>query len=191
MNIDAALLVQALDALGQLLASRGHHYEVVAIGGGSLLLLGQIGRMTKDLDLVALVASGEFISAKPLPPDLVQAISDVGVAMDLGKEWLNAGPASLLEAGLPEGFKNRMKVRHYGGLTVHLAGRFDQICFKLYASVDQGPHSKHFIDLKHLRPSADELQTAKLWCLTQDVSEGFAATLNEALISMGVENGSP
>ena len=36
--------------LGELLADRGHAVELVAIGGGSLLLLGLIERPTKDLD---------------------------------------------------------------------------------------------------------------------------------------------
>lgn len=184
MNFDAVILEQALDALGQLLEDRRSHYEVIAIGGGSLLLLGQIMRTTKDLDLVALVVSNQFVSANPLPPDFVKAIIEVGIALELGKEWLNAGPAALLELGLPQGFKTRMQTRHYGGLTLHLAGRFDQICFKLYASVDQGPHSKHFADLKLLQPTEAELQKAKRWCVTHDVSEEFAATLNDALSSM-------
>lgn len=132
MNIDAATLENALDILGQRLADQDRHYEVVAIGGGGLLLIGQIIRMTKDLDLVALIESDEFISANPLPKNLLEAINEVGLALDLGKEWINPGPSSLLAMGLPEGFKARMQTRYYGGLTVHLAGRFDQICFKLY-----------------------------------------------------------
>lgn len=55
MEIDSTSLEEALKALGELLRDRGHYYEVVAIGGGSLLLLGQIERTTKDLDLVALI----------------------------------------------------------------------------------------------------------------------------------------
>jgi len=188
MNIDATTLEEALEALGQILADRGHHYEVVAIGGGGLLLLGHIIRMTKDLDLVALVESDQFISAKPLPVDLALAISEVGMQLQLGKEWVNAGPSGLFDAGLPEGFKSRMKTLHYGGLTLHLAGRFDQICFKLYASVDQGPHSKHFADLKLLEPTEAELAQAARWCITHDVSEDFAAMLNQALIAIGGQN---
>ncbi len=44
MEIDSASLEGALEVLGQLLEDRGLHYEVVAIGGGSLLLLGLIQR---------------------------------------------------------------------------------------------------------------------------------------------------
>ena len=75
----------------------------------------------------------------------------------------------------------RVHTHHYKGLTVHLADRFDQICFKLYASVDQGPQSKHFTDLVTLKPSSEELEQAKNWCISHDVSEAFAIELNKAL----------
>jgi len=48
-ELDFNLLEQALDMLGQLLEDRKQHCEVVAIGGGSLLLLGQTARPTRDL----------------------------------------------------------------------------------------------------------------------------------------------
>lgn len=165
MELNSTTLEDALKILGQLILERGHYYEVVAIGGAGLLLLGQITRTTKDLDLVALVNEGEFISANPLPIPLFQAIGEVGIALNLGKDWVNTGPSDLFKMGLPEGFKTRMDTRRYGGLTIYLAGRFDQICFKLYAAVDQGPNSKHFADLKSLKPTKTELGEAKCWCL--------------------------
>ncbi len=143
--------------LGQLLSDRGFYYEVVAVGGGGLLLLGLIDRTTKDLDVVALVQGRELFSADPLPAALIRAAEEVGSALELGENWLNTGPASLLKMGLPQGFIERLHVRKYKGLTVYLADRFDQICLKLYASVDQGPESKHFADLLALTPTAEEL----------------------------------
>ena len=182
--MEITTLERALEVLGQLSKDRGCHYEIVAIGGGSLLLLGQLARPTKDLDLVALIDDQEFISANPLPIKLIQAAEEVGKALELGKDWLNAEPSSLLEMGLPHAFKTRMHTRHYKGLTLHLAGRFDQICFKLYAAVDQGPHSKHFADLKSLVPTHEELLIAKQWCITHDVSEAFASDLDATIIAL-------
>jgi len=181
MKIDLTKLEGALEILGQLLADRGLHYEVVAIGGGSLLLLGLIDRTTKDLDIVALIKDRELFTANPLPPQLIQAVNDVGQALNLGKEWLNIGPSSLLKAGLPKGFVDRLHCRRYRGLTVYLADRFDQICFKLYASVDQGPQSKHFLDLRALVPTLEELQQAKAWCITHDVSPDFENEIKQAI----------
>lgn len=172
-EFSAANLETALTTLGKLIQDKGLYYEIVAIGGGGLLLLGLMIRTTKDLDLVALIDKGEFVSAKPLPTPLVQAIEAVAVAFNMSKDWINIGPSDLLTLGLPDGFKSRMSTIRYGGLTIHLAGRFDQICFKLYAAVDQGPTSKHYADLKHLKPNKIELAEAKQWCITHDTSDGF------------------
>src|SRR5688572_19445921 len=132
MSFSAVTLEEALVTLGELLADRGESAELVAIGGGSLLLLKLIDRPTKDLDLVAVVREGRLIRAEPLPAFLVLAIRDVAAATGLADNWLNAGPASLLDFGLPNGFETRLETRQFGSLTLHLAGRFDQICFKLY-----------------------------------------------------------
>jgi hypothetical protein len=84
-------------------------------------------------------------------------------------DWLNAGPASLLDLGLPEGFLQRAQRRSYGeALTVLFASRTDQIHFKLYAAVDQGA-GWHFADLQALEPTEPELQAAR-WSRTHDPS---------------------
>jgi hypothetical protein len=136
------------------------------------------------MDVVALVDDGCFVSAKYLPTRLLEAITEVGSVLRLGKNWINSGPADLFLMGLPEGFSSRMNTHHYGGLTLHLAGRFDQICFKLYATVDQGPYSKHFADLQSLKPNRAELEIAANWCKTHDVSEEFAVNLSKALAAL-------
>lgn len=189
MELDFTTLENALVMLGQRLSRSKLHYEVVAIGGASLVLLGYIDRTTKDLDLVALMEAGRLVSAKPLPQDLLKEIKAVGSALELGEYWVNGGPTSLLEAGLPDGFNERLVIRSYDSLKVYFAGRLDQICFKLYAAVDQGPASKHFSDLKRLEPTHNELLTAKKWCLTQDVSPEFSLMLTQAFNALGVEHG--
>lgn len=186
--MNSANLEEALMVLGQLLEDRDQYHEVVAIGGGSLLLLRQLERTTKDLDLVALMKEGKLVSADPLPQSLLKAVEEVGKALDLGKDWINIGPASLLKMGLPPGFMSRIHKRRYKGLTIYLADRFDQICFKLYASVDQGPKSKHFADLIILKPTARELEKAKSWCMSHDVSEAFEIEINKAVESINASS---
>lgn len=187
MTLEQATIEEALKTLGSLLESRGHRYELVAVGGGSLMLLGLLARPTRDIDVVALVEEDHYVPARPLPAPLVDAVKAVGLAMGLDENWLNAGPADLLTHGLPEGFENRTQVRDYQGLVLHLAGRFDQICFKLYASVDRGPDSKHFADLQKLQPNEQELITAARWARSHDVSEPFHQVMLEALAALGVD----
>jgi len=163
-------LEDLLVALGDVLRARGHAYTLVAVGGGSLLLLKLGIRPTRDLDVIAIVDGSEYRKADPLPAPLVEAARDVGVAAGAGENWLNAGPASLMDFGLPPGFAGRAEVRRYGSLTLHVASRFDQICFKLYAAVDQGPASKHLDDLRLLEPTVAELIDSARWSTTHDVN---------------------
>jgi len=179
------LLEEALLTLGTVLHQRGVSFEAVAIGGSSLMLLGLIDRPTRDLDLAALVSHGAYVKADPLPPQLVEAAADVGNALGLSADWLNPGPTSIVDTGFPEGFASRVEVRHYGGLTLHIASRYDQIFLKLYAAADQSPGSKHADDLRRLQPSRDELAAAARWTMSQDPSEGFRHLLRNALLEVG------
>ena len=51
MDFNRLRLERALETLGAVLEQRGLRFELVAIGGSSLLLLGLISRPTGDLDL--------------------------------------------------------------------------------------------------------------------------------------------
>ena len=154
-------LEAALAALGELLASRGLHYEVVVIGGGNLILRGLIARpTTKDVDILGKWTTEGIEPMRPMPEPLRLAVANVARAYGLASDWLNLGPAELLDFGLPEGFIARLERQEYGGLVTWLAGRFDMVCFKLYAAVDQGTRSRHFQDLGDLHPEKDELISA-------------------------------
>jgi len=187
MNTGSIPFEEALTALGSVLEARDQNLEIVAVGGGALSLLGYIARPTKDLDVVAIVHDGEYMSADPLPPEVARACGEVAATFGLPSDWLNPGPTSLLDLGLPEGFEARLVTRRFSGLTLHLAGRFDQICFKLYAAVDRGPRSKHVDDLRRLKPSSDELLKAVGWARGHDPSPEFEDMSRQALAFLGVE----
>src|SRR5574337_726201 len=170
-SIGRVQLETALQALGELLAARGLRYEVVLIGGGNLILRGLVSRpTTKDLDLLGRWTPGGVEPMRPMPEPLRRAVLDVGRAYNLAKNWVNLGPESLLDLGLPAGFDGRLERRDYDGLVAWLASRFDMICFKLYAAVDQGARSRHLQDLRDLGPERDELLSAARWSVTHDPS---------------------
>jgi len=182
-------LLHALQALGGLLEHRGERFEVMVSGGAGLLLLGVLDRPTQDVDLLALLEEGEVVSAAPLPIALASCAEEIALDRGLPKGWLNPGPTSLLDLGLPEGIFHRCQRWDYGGLVVHAVGRLEQIHFKLYAAVDQGPESKHASDLKLLNPSVEELRLAATWCRLQDASDTFAKHLNQAVTWFTQEQG--
>ena len=159
------------------------------VGGGNLILRGLITRpTTKDLDILGERAFDTIRPLRPMPDPLRDAVTDVGRAFGLANDWLNVGPDSLLDFGLPDGFMQRLERRDFGGLVVWLAGRYDMVCFKLYAAVDHGPRSRHFQDLVELRPNGDDLLEAARWASTHDPSPGFRSLLVETLGSLGVED---
>lgn len=171
----------------QMILSESPHTELIVCGGSALLAMHLVNRTTQDVDIVALMDSGEMITAEPLPQHLVRAAERVSEIMFLPKDWLNNGPASQFTMGLPPGFAARLQCEAVGEkLTIHYISRVDQIYFKTFASADRGGY--HITDLKALQPSDAELLRAALWCMEQDVSEGFRFVLKEMLKQSGWED---
>ena len=188
-SIGRTQLETALRALGELLEARGLHYEVVLIGGGNLILRGLVTRpTTKDLDLLGEWTADGVKPMRPMPEPLRVAIVDVGRTYGLASDWVNLGPESLLDLGLPDGFLGRLVRQDYGGLVTWLTDRVDMVCFKLYAAVDLGPRSRHLQDLRELRPDREELLTAARWTVTHDASPGYRSLLVGTLRQLGVED---
>ncbi|HVD02100.1 MAG TPA: hypothetical protein VNG93_13285 [Candidatus Dormibacteraeota bacterium] len=186
--LDASRLEVALSTLGRLLSERGLCYELVAVGGSGLLMLGLTVRPTRDLDIVALVEKGQYVKLRNLPGPLLAAVREVAQIEGLAPNWINPGPADLLDFGLPEGFAERTETKRYGPLVFHVASRIDQVALKVYAAADAGPRSKHFQDLANLSPSHSELIKAGRWAVTHDTSDAFRAQLVGCLVALGVED---
>ena len=182
-----------LSALGEQLESVAKKpLEILVCGVSALNVSGMVQRATKDVDILAYVKRGKagevsFINADPLSKELITASMKVARDFNLPENWLNSGPTSVTDFGLPDGIMERVTTRAYGPkLTIHFMGRYDQIHFKLYAAVDQGA-GKHFDDLLALNPTEDELKQAARWSMTHDVSEGYRQVLKGLLNHMGFE----
>ena len=180
-----------LGALGEQLESlTDESVELLVCGGSALVAAGLVERTTKDVDILARVKrakTGEisFIKAKPLNTEFITAAKKVARDFNLPESWINTGPTSAVDLGLPHGIMERVKTREFGRrLTVHFMGRYDQIHFKLYASADQGA-GRHFDDLLALSPTEEELEQAARWSMTHDVSEEYRQVLKDLLNHMG------
>jgi Nucleotidyltransferase of unknown function (DUF6036) len=179
-------LAAVLNALGATLAERGLTYEVLVVGGSGLLLLGYITRTTRDVDVVAFRQDGEFREASSLPGPLRDAAAATARAFGLSDDWLNTGPANLMFFGLPEGYQDRLQVSTYGGLTIHAAGRADQIALKLYAATD-ATRLRDLDDLRAINPSEAELVEAARWVMAHRLRR-FRYDVAYLLRGLGVED---
>ncbi len=188
-NLDAQALELALQSLAiRLKENDSGPFEIVICGGSALILSGLISRTTKDVDIVALAASGLLLPPDPLPDALLEAAVEAAEDLGLSRDWLNNGPSrgegGLFQMGLPDGLSGRLHTRQYGvRLTVHFIGRLDQIHFKLYAAADRGGY--HITDLQALGPTAEEIEAAARWAMTHDVSSEFATILKHLLRELG------
>jgi hypothetical protein len=147
-----------------------------------------VNRTTKDVDILGRIKrEGKNLFVQKIerfPQWLEQAAKKVARDFDLPENWLNLGPASQLESGLPDKFEKRLVKRRYGQyLTIYYISRLDQIHFKLYASVDRNDY--HVQDLISLKPTKDEMLRAVKWVLTQDVSDTFRSLLTDFLKKHG------
>ena len=181
-------IVDALRAVGELLAEEGERVAIVVVGGAAMILKGVVQRLTEDVDIIAVArprSKGDPVGVAPpdpLPVALLRAMSRVARDFDLRKDWMNSAVGAQWETGLPPGFSERIQWLRFGGLTVGVAARLDLIFLKLYAAVvSEGPQSVHYQDLLALRPDSEELAGAEEWVKTQDTSAEFATMLGEVI----------
>ena len=190
--IDKDNLDEILHALErQIEVHGGSPISLVVCGGTALFALGLIFRTTKDIDVLGTVSEKHGrISIKKIskfPKHLIDASIAVQKDFKLPEEWINKGPTSQVDSGLPQGFEKRLVKKQYGNyLSIYYISRLDQIYFKLFAAVDRNDY--HVDDLFQLNPSQQEIEDAARWVLTQDVSLGFKAILMDFLRKHGYEN---
>lgn len=170
--------------------SPGTIIEMLVCGGAALNVLEYVNRTTKDVDVVAFIDKNKngknvLVKANPLHPALVNAAEKVKNDFNLPESWINSGPASVMDFGLPRGLMERVETHKYGkNLIIHFLTRYDQIHFKLHAAVDQAG-GKHYDDLMALKASAEELEQAAKWSMTHDPSEGYKMVLKDFLEKIG------
>ncbi len=151
----------ALTKFDSFLHSKGLTFNFVMIGGGALVVMSVISRLTRDVDCL-----------DPLIPENIKKASIEFAkkypSLSLEEDWLNNGPASL-KNDLPSGWNLRLITIFKGeAMTIQTLGRSDFLKTKLYALSDRG------IDLSDclaLKPSALEIEEAYEWVSKQDASE--------------------
>ncbi len=174
---------QVFHALDEQLKEEGiQHVEIAVCGAAALFnLLWHIeGRATNDVDILGFVvedknAEPHLEAGSPEGAKITKVAGKVARDFGLIENWLNNGPAFLIEQGLPEGLLERVHTEKYGDvLIVHFVGRPDLINLKFYAYVEgSGRPEVHYHDLIHLKVEADEIETAARWCMKIRPTDDF------------------
>jgi len=192
MNMSFSDIEVALKALNSQLKRIGKKVGLVVCGGTALNALGLVQRTTADVDVVGFAEEVEdqiVVSRGEFPDWLLDSAGKVARDLGLPKDWINDGPTSLVELGLPEGFSERLtKVQIGSSLSVYYISRIDQIYFKLYASADRGGY--HVDDLIKLEPTEKEIVEAAKWTMTHDVSPAFRGIMIDLLRRLGFDDAS-
>jgi len=182
-------ILRALDR--QIEVHGGSPISLVVCGGTALFALGLILRTTKDIDVLGTLSKehGQILVKRinKFPKYFTDASKAVQKDFSLPEGWINKGPTSQVDSGLPQGFEKRLVKKQYGNyLSIYYISRIDQIHFKLYAAVDRNDY--HVDDLFQLKPTQQEIEDAARWVLTQDVSIGFKTILIDFLRKHGYED---
>ena len=186
-NFDYKNLEFYMKALNSQLKIINKRIELVVCGGSALAAIGLVNRTTNDVDVLGIVERSDsklIINRASFPKWFKSSIKKVARNFNLPPNWINAGPTSLVDFGLPRGLEERLIGKRFGDyLTVYYISRIDQIFLKLYASVDRGGY--HIDDLMKLKPTNEEIEAAARWSMTHDVSEGYRELLKSLLRRLG------
>lgn len=172
--MDPRTTIQAFDAF---LARRGLALDVVIVGGTALGLLGLISRPTRDCDVLY----------PRVPESIRQAAQEFALECRhageaLADDWLNDGPASLVD-DLPEGWDARLQIAYRGqAVTLRTLGRLDLLRSKLFALCDRA------IDLPDrlaLCPSKAELVELMPWLEARDANPDWPAHVRATIVDLG------
>jgi|SRR5947209_19929685 len=168
---------EILELFDEHMAQKGLRLDAVVIGGTALNLLGIVSRYTKDCDILYPQISKEVAeAARTFAAELRNR------GEPLQDDWLNNGPASLLDQ-LRSQWDERLQTV-FVGTAIHLRclGRGDLLCVKLFALCDRGID---FGDCLALAPTAEELKDTGTWIEQQDAHPDWPKHVRSTLANLG------
>ena len=168
--------------------------NLVVCGGAALISLHLISRSTNDVDVIGSIQSDKdgqvcLSLEDALTDELLILVAEIAIDLGIREDWLNPGPSSLIEFGLPQGLEGRLIEKVYGScLKVSFISRLDQVHLKIFAVMgSKSEATKHLSDLLDLKPTDEETQAAVDWLLRRESSTDFRLRLKQVLDLIGHE----
>ena len=156
---------ETIEAFDRFLAIQGVRSELIVIGGAALSLLGIIERPTRDCDVLDPPVDARLDACSQ---EFARQRSAQG--FPLAVDWLNHGPASLVQV-LPVGWRQRVIPLFQGqALTLRTLGRSDLLATKVWALCDRGTD---LADCIALAPTPDETTALRPWLIQQDLNPSW------------------
>jgi hypothetical protein len=189
MDLTQQNLKEALQLLGDLLASkRNESFWLVVCGGSALLAQKIISRSTEDVDILAMRDfDGGVDRAYPMPEALKLAATEVATELHLRENWLNSAASFHFPDLhlLPNTFWQELENRNYGDyLKISFVSRRGQIQLKLYAALNRD-EPRDLADLKALAPDALETESGLRWIISSVPALTHLNRLPELLTYIG------
>ena len=196
LEMEPNQLKEALRRFGEIMeVETGKPLTLVIGGGAGLVLTEQIMVGTFDVDVLAVVEGGKL--KKPSWDEAFETARKViAEEMGLRSDWINAGPAGLVEK-VPKNFKERLlnqatRIQFGDRVTILAISRLDQIYFKTYAALNKEPgmpkQGKHVMDLYELSATVEEILAGVRWaCENFDDFPPKNEVLQRRLIQLGRE----
>lgn len=152
---------KALSLLDKELTNKKVKAELIICGGAALILMGIVSRETIDVDVIA----------KTIPDVVLDAAIIVAKKLKYREDWLNNRVNPIIER-LPKDWEKHLVTLFTGkSVTIKSISRQDLISAKLHAAVDR--KAADYSDLIDLKPTAAEIDVARLYCLKQNKNETF------------------
>ncbi len=184
-SISRQEIIENLELLSDWLRVKapGAQFELLVVGGAALALTG-CKKQTHDIDL---------LKPHPLSEPLRRGIQAIAKARKISADWLNDSAARVLNTGarspskrLPQYFDEITESIPIGeNLRIQLIGRQALISMKLFAC--NPSVRKHIDDLRVLRPTAEEIKIAALFCLERDPHPTSRRDLVQVINELGFE----
>ena len=156
---------ETIEAFDRFLVTKATRGDLIVIGGTALALLGIIQRSTRDCDVLEPPVDAQLSECAQ---EFARQRSAKG--FPLAGDWLNHGPASLVQV-LPTGWRQRVVPLFQGqALTLRTLGRSDLLATKMWALCDRGTD---LTDCIALAPTPEELRSLRPWLVEQDLNPSW------------------